>query len=448
MAVFQNTKAWTTPTRVLVFSFLSFILVGTILLMLPWSTLSHGSPGFIDSLFTATSAVCVTGLVVVNTASYWSMWGKVVILILIQAGGLGLMTFATAHALVTGRRVTLTERLIIQEQTGYWSLSGLVRLMKRVILATLVFEFLGALVLGVVLGKSMGLELPGAMFHGLFHSVSAFCNAGFDILGSSLVPYAGDPLVIMTVSLLIIIGGLGFYVITDVYENRGKWRDLSLHSRIAIKMTGALLVIGTVLVLVLEGKNPGTIGNMSLRIRLLSSWFQSVTARTAGFNSIFTENLRIPTSFIMIALMFVGASPGGTGGGIKTTTFYSSVRFVAALVQGKEDVNVSRRRLPEGLVLKALSIILISLGLISVSTLLLTITEEASFFDILFEVVSAFGTVGLSRGITPSLSIPGKLIIIVTMFAGRVGPLSLAVAISKQANQAGIRYPEEKVLVG
>ncbi len=347
MAVFQNTKAWTTPTRVLVFSFLSFILVGTILLMLPWSTLSHGSPGFIDSLFTATSAVCVTGLVVVNTASYWSMWGKVVILILIQAGGLGLMTFATAHALVTGRRVTLTERLIIQEQTGYWSLSGLVRLMKRVILATLVFEFLGALVLGVVLGKSMGLELPGAMFHGLFHSVSAFCNAGFDILGSSLVPYAGDPLVIMTVSLLIIIGGLGFYVITDVYENRGKWRDLSLHSRIAIKMTGALLVIGTVLVLVLEGKNPGTIGNMSLRIRLLSSWFQSVTARTAGFNSIFTENLRIPTSFIVIALMFVGASPGGTGGGIKTTTFYSSVRFVAALVQGKEDVNVSRRRLPE-----------------------------------------------------------------------------------------------------
>jgi trk system potassium uptake protein TrkH len=448
VAVFQNTKAWTTPTRVLVFSFLSFILVGTILLMLPWSTLSHGSPGFIDSLFTATSAVCVTGLVVVNTASYWSMWGKVVILILIQAGGLGLMTFATAHALVTGRRVTLTERLIIQEQTGYWSLSGLVRLMKRVILATLVFEFLGALVLGVVLGKSMGLELPGAMFHGLFHSVSAFCNAGFDILGSSLVPYAGDPLVIMTVSLLIIIGGLGFYVITDVYENRGKWRDLSLHSRIAIKMTGALLVIGTVLVLVLEGKNPGTIGNMSLRIRLLSSWFQSVTARTAGFNSIFTENLRIPTSFIVIALMFVGASPGGTGGGIKTTTFYSSVRFVAALVQGKEDVNVSRRRLPEGLVLKALSIILISLGLISVSTLLLTITEEASFFDILFEVVSAFGTVGLSRGITPSLSIPGKLIIIVTMFAGRVGPLSLAVAISKQANQAGIRYPEEKVLVG
>lgn len=448
MAVFQNTKAWTTPTRVLVFSFLSFIFVGTILLMLPWSTLSHGSPGFIDSLFTATSAVCVTGLVVVNTASYWSMWGKVVILILIQAGGLGLMTFATAHALVTGRRVTLTERLIIQEQTGYWSLSGLVRLMKRVILATLVFEFLGALVLGVVLGKSMGLELPGAMFHGLFHSVSAFCNAGFDILGSSLVPYAGDPLVIMTVSLLIIIGGLGFYVITDVYENRGKWRDLSLHSRIAIKMTGALLVIGTVLVLVLEGKNPGTIGNMSLRIRLLSSWFQSVTARTAGFNSIFTENLRIPTSFIVIALMFVGASPGGTGGGIKTTTFYSSVRFVAALVQGKEDVNVSRRRLPEGLVLKALSIILISLGLISVSTLLLTITEEASFFDILFEVVSAFGTVGLSRGITPSLSIPGKLIIIVTMFAGRVGPLSLAVAISKQANQAGIRYPEEKVLVG
>lgn len=448
MAVFQNKRAWATPTRLLVMSFLSFILIGTVLLMLPWSTFAHVSPGFIDALFTATSAVCVTGLVVFNTASYWSIWGKVVILVLIQAGGLGLMTFATAHALVTGRRVGLRERLIIQEQTGQWSLSGLVLLMKRVILTTLVFELLGAFILGIVFGTSMGLNLAEGAFYGLFHSVSAFCNAGFDILGSSLVPYAGNGVAILTVSFLIILGGLGFYAITDVYVHKGKWQSLSLHSRTTLKLTAILLVLGTVLVLVLENGNSGTIGNMDFREKLLSAWFQSVTSRTAGFNSILTENLRISTSFVVIILMFIGASPGGTGGGIKTTTFYCVSKFVAAVVQGKEDVTLEKRRLPEGLVLKAVSIILISIGLVVISALALTVTEQASFMDVVFEVVSAFGTVGLTRGITPSLSASGKVVLVLTMFAGRVGPLSLAVALSKQANRAGIRYPEEKVLVG
>lgn len=447
MSIFSR-RVWATPTRLLVISFLCLILVGTLLLMLPWSTLAGTSPNFIDALFTATSAVCVTGLVVFNTASYWSTWGKIVILILIQAGGLGLMTFATAHALVTGRRVTLRERLIIQEQTGHWSLSGLVLLMKRVILTTLVFELLGAFVLAITFGKLMGFNLPKAFAYGLFHSVSAFCNAGFDILGDSLVPYAGSAWVILTISFLIIVGGLGFYVITDLYEHKGKWKELSLHSKIAIKMTAVLLIVGTVFVLALENGNPGTIGNMSLSGKLLSSWFVSATSRTAGFNSVPTKNLRMPTSFVVMLLMFVGASPGGTGGGVKTTTFYTVSKSVLALIQGKADVTVKKRRLPQELVLKALSIVLISIGLIGVSTLILTITENKSFLDIAFEVVSAFGTVGLSRGMTSSLSHTGKFVLILTMFAGRVGPLSLAVALSRKDSKAGIRYPEERVLVG
>ncbi len=448
MSSLWSRKVWATPTRLLVISFLCLILVGTLLLMLPWSTLAGTSPSFIDALFTATSSVCVTGLVVFNTASHWSVWGKIVILILIQAGGLGLMTFATAHALVTGRRVTLKERLIIQEQTGHWSLSGLVLLMKRVILTTLIFELLGAFVLGIAFGKSMELNLPGAFAYGLFHSVSAFCNAGFDILGDSLIPFAGNAWVILTISFLIIFGGLGFYVITDLYVHKGKWKDLSLHSRIAIKMTIVLLVVGTVFVLALENGNPGTIGGLSLSEKLLSSWFASATSRTAGFNSVPTENLRMPTSFIIIVLMFIGASPGGTGGGVKTTTFYTVTKFVSTLIQGKSDVTVEKRRLPQELVLKALSIVLISIGLIGASIMILTITENQPFLDIVFEVVSAFGTVGLSTGITFSLSSTGKFVLILTMFAGRVGPLSLAVALSRQDSKAGIRYPEEKVLVG
>ncbi len=445
---YQKGKALATPARLLAISFLLLILIGTILLMFPWSTSAGTSPGLIDALFTATSAVCVTGLVVFNTASYWSIWGKIVILILIQAGGLGLMTFATAHALITGRRITLKERLIIQQQTGHWSLSGLVLLMKRVILTTLAFELMGAFVLAVAFARTMKLRLPGALFYGLFHSVSAFCNAGFDILGANLVPYAGNPWVIMTVSLLIIFGGLGFYVIIDLYVQKGRWRSLSLHSRIAIKMTVLLLIVGTVVVFAFEYRNPGTMGSMSNKDRILSSWFMSATSRTAGFNSVPTESLRACTSFAVIALMFIGASPGGTGGGVKTTTFYTVTKFVSSLVTGKQDVIAGKRRLPQDLVLKALSIVLISTGLVGASTLILTVTENRPFLDIVFEVTSAFGTVGLSRGLTPSLSGAGKCVLIATMFAGRVGPLSLAGLLSRQRTQAGIRYPEEKVLVG
>lgn len=441
-------RAWATPTRLIVMSFAVVILLGTVLLMLPVSTASGVSPSLINALFTATSAVCVTGLVVVNTASYWSVFGQTVIMVLIQVGGLGLMTFATAQLLVTGRRIGLKQRLIIQEQTGQWSLSGLVVLLKRLLAATFLFEAVGAVVLGIQLGRARNLPPLQAAFQGLFHSVSAFCNAGFDILGSSLMDFTDNATVVMTVSLLIIFGGIGFHVIADLYTHKAKWQELNLHSRIAIKTTALLLFTGTLTFAALEWTNPGTMGELSTKGRILASWFQSVTPRTAGFNSIAQENLLPTSALLTIMLMFIGASPGGTGGGIKTTTFAIAAGFVISTVRGRSDVVFEHRRLQLETVFRALAIVLISLSLVMAATLALTFTEKASFLDTLFEVASAFGTVGLSRGITPALTTPGKVIIMSMMFAGRVGPLSLLIALTAPRNGGGIRYPEEKVTVG
>ncbi len=442
----QNKGA--SPTQFVVLSFAITTGIGTCLLLLPASTAGGVSPSLLDALFTATSAVCVTGLTVVNTATFWSGYGKTFVLLLIQVGGLGLMTLATAHALVTGRRVSLRERLLIQEQTGQWSLSGLVGLVKRIMVATMLLEGAGAAVLSICFGLSLRLCLWESVCYGIFHSVSAFCNAGFDIIGNSLMDYASHPGVILTVSFLIIAGGLGFSVISDLWANRGRLRKTSLHSKLSLKVTVVLLLAGAVSTLVLEGSNPGTMGNMTLKGKVLSSWFQSVTARTAGFNSVAVDRLLPSTAFLVMILMFIGASPGGTGGGVKTTTFAVAAKAVTTLVRGRQDVTIGKRRLPGGLVGKATAIVLISLSLVTVSTFMLTVTESVSFLDAFFEVVSAFGTVGLSRGITPFLTPAGKCIIIVTMFAGRVGPLSLAIALSNRKATAGIRYPEERIFVG
>ncbi|HHW26843.1 MAG TPA: Trk family potassium uptake protein, partial [Firmicutes bacterium] len=272
--------AWATPTRVVVLSFGAVIAVGTLLLMLPVSTADGVSPGIVDALFTATSAVCVTGLIVRNTAASWSVLGKVIILILIQVGGLGLMTFSTAHALVVGRRIGLRERLVIQEQTGQWRLAGVVSLIKSIILVTLGFELVGTLLLALAFWMTKGPIGVSALWNGLFHSVSAFCNAGFDILGNSLMDYPSNALVNLTIGFLIIFGGLGFHVIIDVIAHRGKWNRLSLHSKIVIKMTAALIVLGTLAVLVLEAGNQGTLGPLDLKGKILASWFQAVSPRT------------------------------------------------------------------------------------------------------------------------------------------------------------------------
>lgn len=434
--------------RLLVVGFASVILLGAVVLMLPVSSVRGTFTSPVDALFTATSAVCVTGLVVVNTASHWSTFGKAVILLLIQAGGLGIMTIATGHALVTGRRVGLWERMAIQEQTGFWTLQGLVLLVKRIILATALFESLGALILTLVFRFSAGLPLGESIWFGLFHSISAFCNAGFDITGRSFVDFVDNATLVLTVTSLIIAGGIGFHVLVDLYETRGRFREMKLHSKIAIKTTVWLLLVGTVLAFLLEHGNPGTMGNLDSKGKILASWFLSVTPRTAGFNTVPTEALRGATAFVVILLMFVGASPGGTGGGIKTTTLAILARSVIGFVKREADVRLGARRVPESAVMKAVVIFAVALGLVVTSTLVLCITEEDEFLDVLFEVVSAFGTVGLSRGITGSLTVVGKLTLILTMFAGRVGPLTLAMALSTPRPSPDIRYPEEKVSVG
>ena len=441
-------RSWATPTRLVVLSFGVVIFAGTILLMIPVSAASGSVTRLIDAAFTATSAVCVTGLVVVNTASYWSVFGKIVIMLLIQVGGLGLMIFATLHALFTGRRIGLRERVLIQEQTGQQRLAGLVALVRRIVITTFVFELTGALILGIAIGRTRNLSLAGAAFQGLFHAVSAFCNAGFDILGDSLLSFQTNAVVILTVGLLIIAGGIGFHVLVDLYVNRLRWSGLSLHSRLALKVTVALILVGTFSFLAIEGRNPGTMGHMGFGDKLLSSWFQAVTPRTAGFNSIPEENLFPAAALLTIVLMFIGASPGGTGGGIKTTTFAVVVTMLRAAIVGEHDVMVSKRRLPPDVVTKAVAILVLSLMLVVSVTLVLTMTENAPFLDLLFEVTSAFGTVGLSRGVTPNLSDAGKLVLMMTMFAGRVGPLSLAVALSRGKSNGALRYPEERVTVG
>ncbi|NPV71564.1 MAG: Trk family potassium uptake protein [Firmicutes bacterium] len=436
-----------TPAQVLALGFAAVILTGSVLLMLPWTRAPGKITPYIDALFTSTSAVCVTGLVTVDTGSHWSVPGQLIILLLIQVGGLGIMTVSTAFAFLMGKRISLRERLLIQEATGLTQIAGLVRLTRAILIATLIIEGAGAVLLASRFTFDMA---PGrAVYFGIFHAISAFCNAGFDLFGRSFMTYVGDWFVNLVVTSLILIGGIGFSVVTELYSTKlGRRGRLSLHSRLALKVTAALLVLGTVLIFAFEYRNPATLSPLPPHAKFLASYFHSVTPRTAGFNTLPTGKMTIPGLLLTIVLMFIGASPGGTGGGIKTTTFATILATVWAIMSGKQDVEIGDRRLTRDVVDRSLAITFISLGLVVLVTTLLTITENALFIEILFEATSAFGTVGLSTGLTPSLSTLGKAFVIIMMFAGRVGPLTLAVAIAQRVHAGQVRLPEDKVLVG
>lgn len=436
------------PAQILVGGFLALIIFGTILLSLPIASVDEPLP-LLDALFTATSAVCVTGLVVVDTGTHFTKFGQGVILLLIQAGGLGFMTMATLFFLILGKKITLKERLIMQEALNQFSLEGLVRLTKYILLLTLVVQGVGAILLGLRFSLDHG--LPLGMYMGLFHSISAFCNAGFDIMGivgeGSMSAYLNDPIVNFIIIGLFVIGGLGFTVLVDIY-NRRSYKRMSLHSKFVLILTVTLLILGFVGVFILEYNNPNTLGQLQFHQKILPSFFTGATTRTAGFNTLDTGALRPSTLFFMIVLMFIGASPASTGGGIKTTTFGLLLISVLAMIKGKEEVNLFNRRLPVNIILKALSIIVIALIVIGTATIILSRTENQEFLNVFFEVVSAFGTVGLSTGITSELTAIGRGLIICIMFAGRVGPLTLALAFGQRLRPSKIRYPEEKVLVG
>jgi len=440
------------PPQIVIISFALVILTGAFLLTLPIATVS-GRISPVDALFTATSAVCVTGLVVVDTGTYFTRFGQIVVLLLIQIGGLGFMTMATLFFVLIGRKIGLRSRLIMQEALNQFSLSGVIRLTKYIVALTLLVEGIGAVILTVRFASE--LDLGTAVYYGIFHAVSAFCNAGFDLLGrfhgpfSSFTPYVEDSVVVLTLSSLFVFGGIGFSVITDSIRKRN-WRSLTLHSKLVLTITALLLTLGTVVMFTLEHNNPATMAPLSLKGKLLSAFFHAATPRTAGFNILNTGSLTPAGLFFTIILMFIGASPASTGGGIKTTTFGVLLLTVLALVRGKEDVEVYQKRLSQEVVYKSLAVALMSLSLVVVVTMVLSFTEvhHATFLQVMFETVSAFGTVGLSTGITPQLTMVGRLLIIMTMFAGRVGPLSLFVALTQHQRPATFHYPEEKILVG
>jgi trk system potassium uptake protein TrkH len=438
-----------TPSQVLVLGFAAIILLGTLLLSLPAATADDEEIGLLDALFTATSAVCVTGLVVVDTGTYWTAFGKTVILLLIQVGGLGFMTFATMVFIALGKRIHLRERLIIQEQQNRLALQGVVRLTKYIILGAVAIEVIGALLLSIRFIPQYG--MARGLAYGVFHSVSAFCISGFDIIGEyrSLTSFADDYLISGVVIVLSIMGGLGIYVITEILRSR-KFKRYSLHSKLALLITFSLLSFGALLTFVLEYSNPATLGPLTLGGKMLAALFHAVAPSTSGFNTLPVDQLTIATRFINIIFMFIGGSPGSTAGGIKTTTAGVLLWTVISVVKGRENTEIFNRRIPRNIVYRSLAIVTISLLIVVVATIVLTITEDAGFMEILFETVSAFGTVGLSVGITPYLTPVGKAIIIATMFAGRLGPLTVANALARRQNRkkSKIRYPEEKILVG
>ncbi len=441
-----------TPTQIIVTGFALLIFFGAFLLNLPVASRDGQPVGFINALFTATSSVCVTGLVVVDTGTHWTVFGQVVIALLIQIGGLGIMTLSTLFALLLGRRITLKERLLIQESLNQFDLEGLVRLTRNIIYATLAIELVGAVMFSLVFVPDYGLK-KGIAF-GMFHAVTAFCNAGFDLIGEfrSFTPYVNNYIININAMLLIIIGGLGFSVWMDIYHafKERNLKNISLHSKVVLTTTIFLIATGAVFIFAMEINNPDTIKDLPLSGKILASFFHSVTPRTAGYNTLDMGALTTPTKFMTIILMFIGGSPGSTAGGIKTATAAILALTVIAVVKGKDDPEVFERHFPKYLVYRAMSVALISLCLVVFVTMILSITEDADFMTLLFETTSAFGTVGLTLNYTTNLSWIGKIIISITMFAGRVGPLSLVLAFAKKANRnnGNLKYPEDRIMVG
>lgn len=439
------------PARILAFSLAALIAVGTFLLWLPASA-STGPLSLLDAFFTATSAVCVTGLIVVDTPADLSLFGQLVVLVLIQAGGLGYMAITTVVAVALGRQLTIHERLTLQEALNVQSMEGLVRFTVTVFKFTVVFELVGAFVLTLRWMGEFG--LVRAAYLGLFHAVSAFNNAGFALFSDSLVGHRADWVVNMVIMALIVCGGAGFVVLTEL----SRWRPgrrLSLHTKLVLTVTPLLVVATTAAVLLLEGRNNATLGGLPPAETFLAALFHAVTPRTAGFNSLDTGAMLPATLFLMMILMFIGGAPGGTAGGVKITTLSITVAALWATVRGREDATLFRRRLPPTLIARAFFVSLIAFLALNVAAALLLITEGRALLPTLFEATSAFGTVGLSMGeggapvsLSGHFSGAGKLLIVAMMFMGRIGPLTLAVAVAYRGPAPRVRYPEGKVLVG
>ena len=443
------------PAYVSILGFAFLIAAGSLLLVLPQASRAPGI-GWVNALFTATSAACVTGLVVVDTGAAFTHFGQGVILVLMQFGGLGIMTMSTLFLLIAGKRPSLAGRIAIQDTLTYGGERSLYSLLRDVALFTFTLEALGAAL--IFIRFYLDYDVTQALYLAVFHSVSAFCNAGFSLFSDSFAAYQGDWLFNLVICFLIVTGGIGFLVLSELKNRlpfkRQTWSRLSLHSKLVLSTTAILLISSSLLIVSMEWHN--TLAHLNLPDRCLAGFFQAVSARTAGFNSISIENMANETLFFLILLMFIGASPGSCGGGIKTSTFATLFVLGISRLRGQERPQLFRRSISAISVGKAVSIVMISTVVVLTATMLILMTElgevahplsRGKFLELLFEMVSAFGTVGLSTGVTAGLSVAGKIILSFVMFAGRLGPLVIAIAVSRR-HVARYHYADEPIMVG
>lgn len=423
-------------------------IIGAIILSAPISSKSGKGTNFLDALFTSASAVCVNGLVINDTGTYWSTFGQIVLIILSEIGGLGIMSFTIFIAILLGKKITLKDRLTLQSSMNTFNIQGLVKMIKYIMYVAFSVQFFGILLLSTQFVPEFGLKK--GMFYSLFHSVSAFCNVGMDLFGDfkSLTEYYSNPIIIITISILVIIGGLGFTVLIELY-NYKEIKNISVHTKMVLFISTILIILGAVFIFILEYNNPKTLGDMSIFDKILNSIFASITPRTAGFNTISTEGMTKAGKIVTIMLMFIGGSPGSTAGGLKTSTFGIIIFTIISVIKGRDDTEAFGRRFSKEVVYKSFSLLIIGIMLVIAATMLLSITEyDETFISILYEATSAIGTAGLSTGVTQRLSGIGKVIIIIMMYIGRIGPFTLAFALTNNKKKTGIRYPEGRILIG
>lgn len=433
------------PPLILTLGFFILISIGALILSTPFVTRSGNPTNPIDAIFIAASASCVTGLSPVNTAEHWNSLGQVVIIILIQIGGLGIMTLASIIPLILRKKIRIKSRLILKEQLNIESMEGVIRLFRYVLGFTLAVEMLGALFLSIRFVPTYG--LGKGIWFSVFHSISAFCNAGFDILGDSIYPLRGDYLVNITIMCLIIIGGLGFMVTSEIYYKR-HFKNISTHSKLVLLTNAGLILVGALGFFVLESLKGGVLNNESIGDGVLMSFFQSVSARTAGFYSADLSKIKDSTAILLISLMFIGGSPGSTAGGIKTTTFAVLLLAVISVIKNEKEPVVFKRRISNDTIKKALSIFVISLSIVIFVSFVIAAIEDFAFIDILYETASALGTVGATLGITDKLSSVSKILITLCMYLGRIGPMTMALSFGLKSDVRLIRYPEGFISIG
>lgn len=436
------------PAQVVAVGFGAAILTGTVLLSLPAATAAGERTALVDTLFTATSAVCVTGLVTVDTGEYWSTFGQVVILGLIQIGGLGIMTLAALAMLLVSRRLGLRARLVVQAETKALGLHTIHRVIRNIVLLSVISETVTATVLTVRFAVGYDQGFAEATYNGVFHAVSAYNNAGFSLYSDSLTGFVADPWICLTVATAVIIGGLGFPVVFELargWRRPAKW---SVLTRITLALTGTLLVLGTIVTTAVESSNPATLGGLGWPAKFLGGFFHSAMTRTAGFNSVDTGQMRPESLFVTDVLMFIGGGSAGTAGGIKVTTFGLLAFVIWSEMRGEPHVNVGRRRIPDVNQRQALTVALLSVAAVAVTTFVMLAATRNTVDQVLFEVISAFGTVGLSTGITPDLPPAMKVLLMALMFVGRVGPLTMASALALRERARRFELPEERTIVG